>query len=247
MTKMNQARVVVVGGSSGIGLGVAEAALAAGATEVVIAGRSTERLAAAERALGAHGPGRVRAIPLDVTDEKQIRTFFETVGPFDHLAITAAETRYQALTAFDEGAARTVIESKLLGPVLLAKHAAARIRPGGSITLTAGVASERPLPKGALVAAVNGGLMALGRALALELAPIRVNVVSPGWVDTPVWDRLVGTAVGGKEAAFAAMAARLPVGRIGSPADIAEAFLFLMQNGFTTGTTLHVDGGHQLV
>ena len=89
--------------------------------------------------------------------------------------------------------------------------------------------------------------MALGRALALELAPIRVNVVSPGWVDTPVWDRLVGTAVGGKEAAFAAMADRLPVGRIGTPADVAAAFLFLMQNGFTTGTTLHVDGGHQLV
>lgn len=247
MKNMQGSRVVVVGGSSGIGLGVAEAALAAGAAEVIVAGRSAERLAAARSALGAHGAGLVRTEPLDVTDEARIRTFFEALGPFDHLAVTAAETRYQALTAFDEGAARTVIESKLLGPVLLAKHAAARIRPGGSITLTAGVASERPLPKGALVAAVNGGLMALGRALALELAPIRVNVVSPGWVDTPVWDRLVGTAVGGKEAAFAGMAARLPVGRIGTPADVAEAFLFLMQNGFTTGTTVHVDGGHRLV
>ncbi len=239
--------MVVVGGSSGIGLGVAEAALAAGAAEVVIAGRSPDRLARAVEQLRASGAGRSRPEPLDVTDERRVAAFFEGIGPFDHLAVTAAETRYQPLTAFDEGAARTVIESKLLGPVLLAKHAAARIRSGGSITLTAGVASERPLPKGALVAAVNGGLMALARALALELAPLRVNVVSPGWVDTPVWDRLVGTAVGGKEEAFAAMAARLPVRRIGTPADVAEAFLFLMQNGFTTGTTLHVDGGHRLV
>lgn len=247
MKNMQETRVVVVGGSSGIGLAVAEASLAAGAAEVIVAGRSAERLAAAAERLRGAGGGRVRTEPLDVTDEARIGTFFETLGAFDHLAITAAETRYQPLTAFEEGAARTVIESKLLGPVLLAKHAAPRIRLGGSITLTSGVAAERPLPKGALVAAVNGGLMALGRALALELAPLRVNVVSPGWVDTPVWDRLVGSAVGAKDAAFASMAARLPVGRIGTPADIAAAFLFLMQNGFTTGTTLHVDGGHPLV
>jgi NAD(P)-dependent dehydrogenase (short-subunit alcohol dehydrogenase family) len=95
-----------------------------------------------------------------------------------------------------------------------------------------------------VVAAVNGALGAFARALALELAPTRVNVVSPGWVDTPVWDRIAGD---GKAAAFEQMARRLPVGRVGTPEDLAHAYLFLMENGFTTGVTLHVDGGHALV
>jgi NAD(P)-dependent dehydrogenase (short-subunit alcohol dehydrogenase family) len=97
---------------------------------------------------------------------------------------------------------------------------------------------------GAVVAAVNGALGALARALALELAPTRVNVVSPGWVETPVWDTLMGER---KEAAWEQMARRLPVGRIGSPSDLAAAYVFLMENTFATGTTVHVDGGHALV
>ena len=97
---------------------------------------------------------------------------------------------------------------------------------------------------GAVVAAVNGALGALARALALEMAPTRVNVVSPGWVETPVWDALMGER---KTAAWEQMARRLPVGRIGTPSDLAAAYLFLMENTFATGTTVHVDGGHALV
>ena len=100
------------------------------------------------------------------------------------------------------------------------------------------------LPSGSIVAAVNGALMSLVRALAVELAPVRVNALSPGWVDTPVWDSIPG---GAKEERFAQHARRLPVGCIGAPADIADAALFLMGNGFTTGEVLHVDGGHRLV
>jgi len=141
-------------------------------------------------------------------------------------------------------AAQRVIDSKLIGPLLLAKHGAPRIRTGGSIIFTSGIAAYRPSRGGAVVAAVNGALAALGRALALELAPIRVNVVSPGWVDTPVWDVVAGDRKG---AVLSGMAERLPVQRVGTPADVARAFLFLMQSEYSTGTVLHIDGGQRLV
>jgi NAD(P)-dependent dehydrogenase (short-subunit alcohol dehydrogenase family) len=114
----------------------------------------------------------------------------------------------------------------------------------GSITFTSGVAAYRPSPGSSVLATANGALEALARTLAVELAPIRVNVVSPGWVDTPIWDDLAGPA---KHDRLAAMAARLPAGRIGRPEDIAQAFRALIGNEFITGTTLHVEGGHRLV
>jgi NAD(P)-dependent dehydrogenase (short-subunit alcohol dehydrogenase family) len=137
-----------------------------------------------------------------------------------------------------------VLDTKLLGPWLVAKHAAPGLAADGSITFTSGIAAYRPGPGGTMIASANGALEALARALALELAPIRVNVVSPGWIDTPIWDTLAGT---GKAERLAGMAARLPVGRIGQPVDVANAFMALIRNGFVTGTTVHVDGGHRLV
>jgi NAD(P)-dependent dehydrogenase (short-subunit alcohol dehydrogenase family) len=107
-----------------------------------------------------------------------------------------------------------------------------------------GIAAERPGPGGAVVAAVNGALMSLVRALALELAPVRVNALSPGWIDTPFWDTFAGDA---KPQRFEQHARRLPVRRMGTPEDTAHAALFLLGNGFTTGEVLHVDGGHRLV
>ncbi len=233
-------RVLIVGGGSGLGLGLAEAALAAGA-EVTIAGRSAERLGAAARRLGA--PGRLRTAVADVARERDVAALFGTV---DHVVTTAADLaggpRPIASTGLE--AARRVVDAKLLGPWLLAKHGAAHIGPGGSITFTSGIAAYRPSISGAMVSAVNGALESLAYALALELAPVRVNVVSPGWVDTPVWDVIAGAD---KAATLDAMAGRLPVGRTGRPEDVAQAFLALMRNGFITGTVLHVDGGHRLV
>lgn len=113
-----------------------------------------------------------------------------------------------------------------------------------SLTLTAGIAMDRPGPHASVVAAMNGAITAMGRALAIELAPVRVNVLSPGWVDTPVWDQLAGDAKGER---LAAQAAKLPVRRVGTPADLADAALFLLRNSFMTGECLHVDGGHRLV
>ena len=129
----------------------------------------------------------------------------------------------------------------------MAQECAARIQLGGSITFTSGIAARRPMRGGSAAAALNSGLEGLVRALAVELAPIRVNAVSPGWTDTPIWDGMAGMTAERKQEAFAAMAARLPTGRIGRPVDIAEAVLFLMKSGFSTGTVLDVDGGHRLV
>jgi NAD(P)-dependent dehydrogenase (short-subunit alcohol dehydrogenase family) len=236
-------RVVIVGGSSGMGLALAEALIAAGA-EVTIAGRSQERLAAAERRLA--GPDRLRAIAADITREEDIERLFEAAGRVDHVVVTAADVTgaYQPVTSFDPEPARKLVDAKLIGPVLVAKHAAPLIEPGGSITFTSGIAAYRPLPGASMVAAVNGALASIASALAVELAPVRVNVVSPGWVDTPIWDTVAGS---GKDATLEAMARRLPAGRIGRPDDIARAFLALMRNPFITATVLHADGGQRLV
>ena len=237
--------VVVAGGSSGIGMGVARATLAAGA-RVTLAARTAERLDRAREQLRAEveDPTRVRTVVTDIAREPEVAHLFEESGPLDHLVVTAVSVAYLPIAAFDPAAGQRVIDSKLVGPLLLAKHGSRQLRPGGSITFTAGINAYRPSAGGSVVAAANGALMALGRALAVELAPLRVNVVSPGWVDTPVWDTVAG---GRKTEVLGGMAARLPVGRIGTVEDLAHAFLFLMQNEYTTGTVLEVDGGHRLV
>ncbi|XYI02883.1 SDR family oxidoreductase [Sorangium sp. So ce1128] len=236
---LEQQHVVVIGGSSGIGLGVARACLARGASLTVVS-RSPEKLAGAAAELG--DARRVRTFAADATQEAEVRSLFNEHPPARHVVVTAVQGHYQPIREMDITAARRLIDSKLVAALHVAKHA--RIEPGGSIVLTTGIAAVRPGPGGSVVAAVNGALMSLVRALAIELAPVRVNALSPGWVDTPVWDSIAG---GAKEQRFAQHARRLPVGRVGAPADIADAALFLMGNGFTTGEVLHVDGGHRLV
>jgi NAD(P)-dependent dehydrogenase (short-subunit alcohol dehydrogenase family) len=164
----------------------------------------------------------------------------------DHIVSTAADIAgaYELLPELTLAAARKVIDSKFIGPLLLAKYGSPRLRPDGSITFTSGIAAYRPAPRGSVVAGVNGALESLAYALAVELAPVRVNVVSPGWVDTPIWQHVAGAEARAK---LDAMAQKLPVGRIGSPEDIADGIRFLMRNGFVTGSVLHLDGGHRLV
>jgi NAD(P)-dependent dehydrogenase (short-subunit alcohol dehydrogenase family) len=211
---------------------------------VTIAGRSPDRLAAAVKQLDR--PDRLGASQVDITHEDQVRRLLADVGHLDHIVVTAADAvgAYAPVSDFDLDAAQALVDTKLLGPWLVAKHAGPYLAPGGSITFTSGIAAYRPGPGASMIAAANGALEALARALALELAPVRVNVVSPGWVDTPIWDTIAGD---NKAERLAAMAKRLPVGRIGAPIDIAQAFVALIHNGFITGTLLHVDGGHRLV
>jgi NAD(P)-dependent dehydrogenase (short-subunit alcohol dehydrogenase family) len=234
-------KIVVVGGSSGIGLGVAAAALKNGA-ELVIVGRSKEKLQAAERTLDADGG--VRILAADMTIEAEVARLFEEVGAFDHLVATAGILPPEdPIGSADMNGVRQLVENKLIGAVILAKHAVHNLTVGGSMTFTSGINKDRPpVPGGAVVAAIAGSFSYFARALALELAPTRVNIVSPGWVDSPMWD-IAGDA---KAGIFAEMAARLPAGRIAAPADVAPAYLYLMESDFTTGETIRIDGGHHL-
>jgi NAD(P)-dependent dehydrogenase (short-subunit alcohol dehydrogenase family) len=208
-------------------------------------GRSEQRLQAALRSLGS---GRVGIQVGDIGEKSQVVALFERIGALDHLVITAADLPYGSVLTLSESDLMRAVRSKFLGPVFAVQEASARIRPGGSITFTSGIAAQRPMRGGATAAAVNSGLEGLARALALELAPLRVNVVSPGWTDTPIWDRIASAAPRNwKQESFDAMAARLPVGRIGQVGDIARAFMFLMKNEFVTGSVMDIDGGHRLV
>lgn len=236
-------RVLVAGGSSGMGLALCRRLLDAGA-EVAIAGRREARLADAADLLAAGQ--RVSTHPTDVTDEAAVARLCRQAGRFDHLVCTVADIRgaYALLPELELPALERAIRSKLIAPLLLAKHAAPLLQAGGSMAFTSGIAAYRPRPKGVAVAAVNAAIEGAVRALAIELAPVRVNAVSPGWVRTPIWSDVAGD---GAADLLDGMARTLPVGRVGTPDDIAQAFVFLMCNGYTTGSVLHVEGGHRLV
>ena len=236
---LHSQRVVILRGSSGIGLAVAEQAASQGA-KVVIASRNVERIEKAIESLGGNAQGHA----IDLSDEQAVETLFAKLGAFDHLVFTAGESLYlQDLAATDLNQARRAFDLRYWA-VAAVKYGSKSIRKGGSIVLTTGVAGQRP-PKGWVIAAsVCGTIEALTRALALELAPIRVNAVSPGVVRTNLWQNM---PVVEREDMYESVGKSLPVGRVGEPHDIAQAYLFLMQEGFSSGQTLVVDGGTVLV
>ncbi|MEV6116187.1 SDR family oxidoreductase [Streptomyces sp. NPDC052109] len=236
---LREQRVVVIGGTSGIGLAVAGGAAAEGA-EVVVASRRRESVDGALERLPAGAEGHV----LDATDEDAVRGFFERVGAFDHLVYTAGESLLlEPLAEADVARARRFLDTRLWGAYTAVKHGAGSIRPGGSVVLTTGTAGRRPLPGSSAASALCGAMESLTRALAVELAPLRVNVVSPGMVRTELWRELPEEA---RKELFRS-AESLPVGRIGEPADVAEAYLYLMRGGYSTGSVVVVDGGGTLV
>jgi NAD(P)-dependent dehydrogenase (short-subunit alcohol dehydrogenase family) len=231
--------VVVIGGSSGMGLATAKAALADGAN-VVITGRSAERLEAARKELG----GTVRAVVADAADEIAMRAVFSELARVDHAFVTAADLLYSPTVTADTTTLRAAIDARFWGAFFTAKYAAPKMPPDGSITFLTGVAGRKPLPNGAVIGASCSAVESLGRGLALELAPIRVNTVAPGLIDTPLHTRMTGKSASER---FPDVAKRLPVRRMGQPEDVAAAVLFLMNNPFVTGITLTIDGGHLLV
>jgi NAD(P)-dependent dehydrogenase (short-subunit alcohol dehydrogenase family) len=229
--------VLVVGRGGGIARAVTLAAREAGA-QVIAAGRGRERL----DQVYAGQPG-VNAEFVDLTDEASIAALGERVGQIDHVVSTASARARGKLADLDRDAVRLSFDTKVIGPLMLAKHLAPRITEGGSITIFSGVAAAKIAVGTLAVAITNGAADVLARSLALELAPIRVNAVSPGVIDTGAWDALGEEA---KAEYFRDLGARNPARRIGTADDIAEAVLFAMTNTFLTGTTLRIDGGEPL-
>ena len=240
MIDFQDQRVVVIGGSAGIGLATARLAAEYGAS-VVVTSRSQERLDAALAQLPDSASGHI----IDVTSEESVERLFAQLGELDHLVYTAGEPlRPFPIDGLDLDDARLFLETRLWGAVAAVKHAHARIRPGGSISLTSGSASARPQAGWLVGAGICSAMEAIARTLAVELAPIRVNAFAPGIVRTELWH---GIPEADREAMFEATAQQLPVGRIGTPDDVALTVVYLMADGYVTGTVAELNGGGNLV
>ncbi|MFG1930301.1 SDR family oxidoreductase [Mycobacterium sp. NPDC048908] len=236
---LKNARVLVIGGTSGIGLGVASAAAERGATPIVV----SRQQSSVDRALGQLPEG-ARGATVDLTDPDSLRRLAADVGDIEHLVFTAGESL--ALVSFDDLTPDIIdhyYRTRLSGALSAIRVFRPLITAGGSITLTSGTAGETP-SFGAMPVSICGAMNALTKALAFELAPIRVNAVAPGVVRTPLWDSFSETD---RQTLYDQTAQQLPLGRIGEVADTALAYLYCMEQEWGTGVVLTVDGGTLLV
>ncbi|TCL72251.1 NAD(P)-dependent dehydrogenase (short-subunit alcohol dehydrogenase family) [Rhizobium sp. BK251] len=233
MQSLANKRVLVVGGSSGIGLATAIAASEAGAA-VTIASRSSEKLEAARAKLGANAATAV----LDTGDDAAVSSFFSGNEPWDHILVSASQTASGPVRALALADAKASMESKFWGAYRIARHA--KFEERGSLTFISGFLAVRPSASSVLQGAINAAVESLARGLALELAPVRVNTVSPGLIDTPLWGKMSEDA---RSAMFTRASASLPARTVGTPDDVANAVMFLMTTSFATGSTVRVDGG----
>ncbi len=229
-------RVLVVGRGSGIARAVTLLARSEGA-EVVVAGRNLDALAS------AYDDSGISAEFLDITDDTSIDALAERVGSVDHVVSTASARARGKLSELERVDVQRSFDTKVIGPTMLAKYFAPRMNPGGSFVLFSGVNAFKVNVGYLGVAITNGAVDFLTRSLAVELAPIRVNAISPGVIDTGAWDTM---GEDGKRAYFERVSAENPAGRIGSPEDVAGAVLFAMTNTFMTGVMLKIDGGEPL-
>ena len=239
MISMKGHQVIVIGGTSGIGLTIAQQSEAAGA-HVNIASRRPASVDAALDLL-KDATGHV----VDVLDPGSVKAFFHEVGPFDHLVYTAGEPlSMMTIRDLDLDRARSFFEARYFGALNAVHMGVPYLAAGGSITLTSGTAAERPGSGWALGASVCGAMNSLIRSLAVELAPIRVNAVSPGVTRSAVWSQMSDAD---RDGMYEQLGNALPLGRIGEPADAADAYLYCMTQPYTTGQVVTVDGGSVLV
>lgn len=226
--------IVILGGSSGIGFAVAEAAIAAGAKVHI----GSTKAAKIEDALARLGP-RASGAVVDTTDEASLAAFLDGLGEIDHLVHTAGDRLPRGLAIdpdFNLAAAQGAMGARFWGPLLAVKHALPKLSPEASITLTAGLYAHRPAKGSTMSTAIAGAVEHLARGLAVDLAPIRVNAVTPGLIATEMWAAV-------PKDAQAAMTKAQPLPRMGAAAEAAEAYLYFMRAGFTTGQVAVVDGG----
>jgi NAD(P)-dependent dehydrogenase (short-subunit alcohol dehydrogenase family) len=230
--------VLVIGGSSGIGLETARLARAKGA-DLILTARNPDRLHRVGLKLGAS------IAAFDATDFDRLQRFFDALPtPIDHLLVTGPGPSSAPLAAFDLDAARRDIEAQLLLPLQVARHAPGKVRPGGTLLFVGGTGGRRPAPGRSLFSALTAALPAMTKNLALELAPIRVNLLAAGFVDTPLSAVLLGDQL---DARRTQLRSSLPIARVVGPADVAALAVHLMTNTALTGATFDIDGGQQLV
>lgn len=233
MKDMTHSKVLIIGGSSGIGAATAQAFATRGA-QVTIASRSQTKLDAVAQSIGAN----VQTVILDTTDEAAVSRFFTNAGTFDHVVISAAQTPGGPVRKLALDDAYAAMDSKFWGAYRVARQV--NIEAGGSLTFVSGFLSGRPSKSSVLQGAINAALEALSRGLALELSPVRVNTVSPGLIATPLWSKMSDEA---RQSMYEGAAARLPAQVVGQPEDVANAIVYLASTPYSTGSTVLVDGG----
>jgi NAD(P)-dependent dehydrogenase (short-subunit alcohol dehydrogenase family) len=238
MKELSGKTVLVIGGTSGIGLETARRARAEGA-EVIVTARDAERLRRVGDELGA------KTAAFDATDFERLAKFFRDLpAPVDHVLVTGPGPYYAPLAEFDLAEARRDLEAHILLPIELARHAATKVRPPGTLLFMGGTGGRRTAPGLSLISALTAAGPALTRNLARELAPVRVNMIAPGFVDTPLSAAILGDGI---EARREQLRTSLPIRRVVGPEDIAAVAVHLMTNTAVTGAIWDVDGGQQLV
>jgi len=231
--------VVVIGGSAGIGLETARLAGAEGA-QLILAARNSEHLQRVAGELGAQS-----STAFDATDFSQLEKFFnELPTPIDHMLVTGPGPYYATLADFDFDRARRDVEAHLFLPMQVARLSAKKVRPGGTLLFMGGTGGRHTAPGMSLIGALTAAMPALTKNLALELAPIRVNLIAAGFVDTPLSAALLGDQL---DARRQQLRKTLPVGRVIGPTDVAALAVHIMTNTALTGATYDIDGGQQLV
>lgn len=237
MKDLTHSKVLIIGGSSGIGAATARAFAALGA-QVTIGSRNQAKLDAVAQDIGQN----VQTVVLDTTSEAAVSAFFSTAATFDHVVISAAQTPGGPVRKLPLDDAYAAMDSKFWGAYRVARHAS--INAGGSLTFVPGFLSVRPSKSSVLQGAINAALEALSRGLALELSPVRVNTVSPGLIATPLWSNL---SEEDRQSMYESTATRLPAQVVGQPEDVANAIVYLASTPYSTGSTVLVDGGASIV
>jgi NAD(P)-dependent dehydrogenase (short-subunit alcohol dehydrogenase family) len=238
MAALDGQTVVVIGGSAGIGLETARRARAEGA-DVILTGRNPDRLKEAADELGARDTAT-----FDADDSDALEAFFAQLdGPIDHVLVTAGRPYYATLAEMDFDEARRALQEHPMLMVGVARYGAPKVNPGGSLTFMGGTGGRRPSSGVGVVSALTAALPALAASLALEVAPVRVNLLAAGFVDTPLSESILGDRL---EARREQLRETLPIGRVVGPADVAALAVHVMTNTALTGATFDIDGGQQL-
>lgn len=240
MNELSSQKVIITGINGGIAMATAKRLITQGA-QVYVSARQQDKLEQALSELGAQASGSL----MDLTDQQSIVTFFEAAGNFDHLITPAASGTLSPISDLDLTAARQILETKQWGQMLCVAEGIKSIAKNGSIILFSGTVTQKPIAGATMFAAVGGATEAVARIWAHELAPIRVNTIVPGVIETPIWNELIGDEAA--KMTLEATAEALPVGRVGTADDIAKSAAFLIDNSFVNGHALVVDGGHRLI